>query len=522
MFARQSTFLPGSQSTMSLSSQQHVYQASPPRPELSPQLHSTSPDKDNRQSVQAPLLQFDGNETSPEVRPRPGMPNSRSVYGVDALWEKEMAKLKIIQAEEEARRVERERKAAELAEKEKKKKGWLGKDKKGKGKAKERDSVISPQSQSQDLSPNKQSPMELERRESGYGGGISPLKNKLGDLPPTLRYSPEKATIPISSPPEDVARRPASRAGLDGWASEDEEDINARRRRKGKAKAAPPPAPASDSEDDIPLSRMIPPPSQIHINQPRSNESDSEDEVPLSRIAAPRAVSATSTPMIKLNSDVIGSLGLSVPILPPSISPKPPTIVPTDSIPPIEDDEDDRPLGLRPGLSIKSNLFDNVGPERTEAEKAEIEDDLPLGYKHAHAVGRQISVGSIPPSQSFSPYPQQQQWGMSQMGSMYGMGMMGYPNQPMGMPMQGYGGGYGNMMGPMGHMGMPMGVPLQGSGLPFFPQQQAQMGMMGPTAQSQQQGMVGLGPPPLAPGQNIDSWRKGVRAPSTAGTGGGV
>lgn len=538
MFARQSTYLPNSTSSQSLSAQLVPSQTSPQKPFISPpggqaQLYpttsrqSSSPDKTRRLSLRAPLLQFDGNDPTsemPESSSRPGMPKSRSVFGVDELWEKEMAKLKIIQAQEEARRIEREQKDLEAKEKDKKKKGWLGRDKKGKGKGKERELI---NSTDQNLSPVKSTEMDLGDR---IYGGVSPVKNKLGELPPTLRYSPEKAVIPIpvQSDIDTLRRRPASRADLDGWVSEDEDDVDARRRAKGKSKVQPPPRPntESDSEDDVPLSRMIPP-SQPNLNNTTPFvDSDSDEDVPVSRIA-PRLPPTLPAPIIQLNSDVSGSLGLSVPALPPSISPRPPTVVPIDIILNDDDEDDDRPLGLRPGVSTKSNLFDIAG-ERTEAEKAEIEDDLPLGYKHAGAVQRQVSAGAGGigqegwggniPHQSFSPYqPQQPGWGMPpQMGSMGNMyGMMGYGQQgqmPMGMQ------GYGGMHMGVG-MGMPQGVPLSGSGLPFFPAQPQSMGspMMPPMGVAQgQQDMVGLGPPP-GPGQNIDSWRKGVRAPSVVG-----
>ena len=80
-----------------------------------------------RQSTLKPLLDF--NEDAPGQARRPGMINSRSVFGVDKLWEQEMTKLKQIEAqEEEARRANELAEAAELEKKKKKKSKSRGKE----------------------------------------------------------------------------------------------------------------------------------------------------------------------------------------------------------------------------------------------------------------------------------------------------------------------------------------------------------------------------------------------------------
>lgn len=269
----------------------------------------------------------------------------------------------------------------------------------------------------------------------------------------------------------------------------------------------------SSDEDDIPLSKIAPnrPYPQIF-----AEESDSEEDVPLSRIARPPHVSTTSVPTpptapLVLNSDVSGSLGLSVPALPPSISPRPPTIPPMDYTSPkpidlsrdsdSDSEDDDKPLALR----VPTSNISQLGVPRSQAEKEEIEDDLPLGFKHPTAVqSRQVSgsasVYGMPQQQQ-----QQQRWG-GMPGLPYSTSMYGMPGIP-GMTIGGYPGqqwGYGSPMLPgmpiYGHAPIGMGIGPNmgmGGGIPGLP-----MSVPG-------------GHPGLGPGQNIDSWRKGVRAPST-------
>ncbi|KAF9009081.1 hypothetical protein BDQ17DRAFT_1349492 [Cyathus striatus] len=71
-----------------------------------------------------PLLNFDDDSKVIPVSPSQPLPSSRSVFGVDTLWEREMAKLREIQArerEEEARRIQEQDMESKQGKKKKKK-----------------------------------------------------------------------------------------------------------------------------------------------------------------------------------------------------------------------------------------------------------------------------------------------------------------------------------------------------------------------------------------------------------------
>ena len=71
-----------------------------------------------------PLLNFDGEEEK-LLQPSPTanrLPSSRSVFGVDTLWQREMAKLKELQGAEEQENVERLKREVEAEKKKQEKK----------------------------------------------------------------------------------------------------------------------------------------------------------------------------------------------------------------------------------------------------------------------------------------------------------------------------------------------------------------------------------------------------------------
>ncbi|KAF8580585.1 hypothetical protein K439DRAFT_1662724 [Ramaria rubella] len=188
-----------------------------------------------------PLLDFSG-----ETPVSPGVdngriPNSKSVFGVDQLWERELAKLKEIEASEKAEEEERKRKDDVKAAK------------KAKGRSK-RKSTPPPE----DL----------------------PRPSMVADLPPTLPVIeqarrtrppvlPDSESEPDSEASEDKAKANAVRQRLEveGWGSSDDEGRRKPRRNIG-----------SDSEDDVPLARKLQLPSI------RAPSPDSEDEQPLAKV----------------------------------------------------------------------------------------------------------------------------------------------------------------------------------------------------------------------------------------------
>ncbi len=234
--------------------------------EASPISASSPGPVSNRQ----PLLQFDSNgdlRALQQSASRGRIANSKSVFGVDQLWEKEMAKLKIIQEKDEAGRIEHE---AEEAKAKKKKD-------KGKGKAID-PSIEFPQDEEQDLSAT-----------SSSFPSISPIK-RASYLPPTLRIdlvSTGPPGLPVLT--EGVPRKAApSRLGLNDWFESDDESEReegvrpARRLNKGKGRAVQE-TQSAGSEDDVPLSRL--PPAKVAPVMREDSSGDEEGDLPLSTLA---------------------------------------------------------------------------------------------------------------------------------------------------------------------------------------------------------------------------------------------
>lgn len=379
-----------------MSRDSHVPTLASPQP--SPSSDQQSPPNQlpaRRLSIRQPLLHFDSNG---DLREAERISKSKSVFGVDQLWEREMEKLKKMEEQN-----------AEIVPSAK-----VGKDRKGKGKEK----VIEPIQSNHRLSVSSRG---SER--------FSPVK-RIGELPPTLAYSPERSMPALNVPAlsENQPRRAASRLGVGGWfGSSDEEEeeqrLVRRKRDKGKKKQV-----QVDSEDEIPLSRIIPRSTSTSTAglalAKADSDSDSEEDVPLSRLRSPNPVKS----------------------------------------PAVEDEDDDVPLGLRIQTPARG--------------REEIEDDLPLGYKHApaalrqQATGRSGMMGWASPGQVFpmSPFPM---WGSP----------MAMP-MPMGYPMNGMAG-----LPSMGVMpGMEMGMPMPMSGM--------------------EAGMLPV--PGQGPEGRIDNWRREV------------
>lgn len=260
------------------------------------------------ESLNMPLTET----TSPQGRSmiRQRLPHSKSVFGVDEVWEKEVAKLKIIE--------ERERAALE-AEEEKERAKAARREKRGKKSRKGKERAVEPENEkpSEDFADPE----------------ISPV-NRLPDLPPTLQYSPEQASIPIYRDGDDDDKahgarvRSASKLSAAQWgASSDEDDDSGRRSRRRAPKATAPVEETSSSEDEVPLSKQfnLPPRPKTVVS-----EESSDEDVPLSRLVP------ASRPVQQVNSD-----------------------------------DDDVPLG-----------FHHPAPPQNE-------DDLPLGMQHRNVAQMQ-------------------------------------------------------------------------------------------------------------------------------------
>ncbi|WVQ69698.1 uncharacterized protein L199_007918 [Kwoniella botswanensis] len=484
---------------------------SPPQPGSADRPHSMH--HPGGGAGRAPLLSFDSNgEIHPTSPNNLGVPDpqgriakSKSVFGVDQLWEKEMAKLKIIQEEE--------KRAAEFRRKMEEEKKMKRKSKKLKGKGKNRESFVPPP------------PLDIPKDTSTEDVlGISPI-HRASDLPPALQYSPEKATAQRpeherdneEEDNENEERRKLSLGSLFSPASDDENASESGPAPHDFAQTLNPlaqntgePDSDEDSEEDVPLSQLAPANAKSRqsvfsasgsgrqVRTEVESESDSDEDVPLSKLPiAPRSPSITTRVTKPLGTSLglnlrSSSSSMSIPGV--TNSSRSPLSAEVDD----EQAEDDLPLAVR---QAKSKGLKPI----TKAEI--IEDDLPLGYKHAEKAQAQMAQRQFEQDQENSrnsmmsfgngPYHgQAQSW-------------MGYPQMQMQMPMGPYGGmgmgmGYNpNMSMPNLGMGMNMNMAM---GIGFNPYQMPPMGMdMGMNMNDFDPAMNGNNP-----GEAIDSWRKDV------------
>ncbi|GMK54075.1 hypothetical protein CspeluHIS016_0106610 [Cutaneotrichosporon spelunceum] len=454
------------------------------------------------------------------------MRNTRSVFGTDTVWEREMAKLKELQdAQEraaeaaEAERVAREdAKQAKLDARESK----MFQQRKSFFAGTSTRHVLEPEFVPEN-DPNFVRPMSIA---FGPGGSIIPTGGAVstGDTVPTggvinpgnedtgnesddegesesdrregIRRSQQGSprasrdrdtiysqratavldsrppTLILDTHPTDLLPQaaPSVRRGSRGvqtwYAEDDDEDMPLSRSRGRPIPSTIQPVGSgyeSDSEEDVPLSRL--------------KVVDSDEELPLSQLrkgaAAPlsattatgRAKGAPSLPVLSL-----AELDITPTSLSPASGRNSPAVGASAGLSGDEDeDEDDVPLFVRQARQRA----------KQPKTKEEIEDDLPLGWKHA---GAGVGVGGGAPSNHAT------QGSQMHTPSFY-QGMYPYPGAG-GMPM-------GGMMGGMGPM-VPM--PMMG-----------QMGQMMPAPY----------PPDMPdPGSNIDRWRQNVsgRAGSVAGS----
>jgi hypothetical protein len=245
---------------------------------------------DRRNSSLKPLLNFESQENLAQGVGK-GMPASKSVFGVDTLWDRETARLKEIEAQERVEAEERERREALQG----KKKG-----KKGKGKGK-------------DLDPS-----------------TSSLSLPVAEEPPVPRLSADPPVLPAIP---KASRGPPPRVDEDEAASESDESA------KGISKVQKKPTNAwsdSDDEAEVPVRttgvglRY----RQGSLGQKPKDDSSDED-VPLAQVrktSVRRQAPADSDEELPLAALMEKSkLGI------PSI----------DFDKNEDEDEDDQPLGLR-------------------------------------------------------------------------------------------------------------------------------------------------------------------------------
>lgn len=257
------------------------------------------------------------------------MPKSRSVFGVDTLWEREMTKLKDIEAREKAEAEERRKREEEEAKKITKGKG------KGKGKAK--DDGLSPLP-----SPSLQ-PSFSEPRVPAEPPRLPQVQRATASGPPPVLDDGDDES---SDEDEDRPVQPPKSA--EGWVSSDDEGP---RRTTGVGprppkKPMPRPSPDSDSDEDVPLAATIHRAvarTALEGALPLPADDDSDEDKPLAAIIPKTSLSLPAFDFAKSVDK------------------------PAD-----DEDDEDKPLGLRasrlPSIASRSNFGGQ-------------DDDVPLGLR---------------------------------------------------------------------------------------------------------------------------------------------
>jgi hypothetical protein len=434
---------------------------------------------------------------------------SRSVFGVDTVWEREMEKLRAIQeAEKKATdAATMERLARERERVEKRQSRWL----------KTRSMALPDTTAPQFELPNPNR-MSVGIPDLAAGPGEKRI-TMFGDNRKSMMFAGDNA---VNEEDEDAENDKEGEADADGEGEGEAADSDLKRPPTIFKEAGAPASPlggvdkwfgssdGSDSEgdeDNVPLSSVrgsvfgsirgvspnpnLNPTKKVVPPQPRlpavamSDDGSSDEDVPLSKVKELVHDSDEEVPLSKLRTSG-GNPVRSKKTTPVSASgPKLDTDFGTDlektfanigaeadkaaaspATPVI--DEDDLPLFMR-----RQKAHEQRKKEQTAEE---IEDDLPLAWKHAGAAQKQASQRQ-PQAQSMMYGPYMSGYGMPGM-PMGGMGMGG-----MGMNGMGMGGGMPGSMG--GHMSM------------MAPQMNMNMGYPADV-------------PAPDPGSNIDNWRKQV------------
>ncbi|TBU49371.1 hypothetical protein BD309DRAFT_74135 [Dichomitus squalens] len=316
--------------------------------------------------------------------------STRSVFGVDTLWERELAKLKAIEEQERKEAEERARREAEEEARNPKK----GKKKKGKGKEKD-EAPVTPQS---GLSPSPSSAQVA----SPAPGGVS-----VPDAPPVLPDIPRAIVRRAPPPPGDDsddsdddsdasdAPAPPRAQQASGWHSDEDEGP---RRTAGtgprypiSSSGGPPRLPQiarpgdDSSEEDVPLVATIGRAAQrLQARSTAGGDDSSDEEQPLS-------VLLDKTKQKLPSMSVSGG----------SLSPRSPALragADDDG-----DDEDDKPLGLRVSRAFGTSLNPSSGRGDDDDD-----DDKPLA----------LHPDQVRKSQFYMAQAQQQMLAQAQMAQM--------------------------------------------------------------------------------------------------------
>ncbi|KAI0677115.1 hypothetical protein C8Q78DRAFT_960189 [Trametes maxima] len=335
---------------------------------------NSQPNLARRNSANAkPLLDFEeGIPGAPRQSLHPGggglsasaSAATRSVFGVDTIWERELAKLRII--EDQERQAEEERKKREAMEEAKgsKKKG---KKKKGKGKDVDETPAATLDAGAVSSAPEASPAISDERAPTP--------PHVLPEIPKTVRKrAPPPPVDGDEESDEDSdssdAPAPVQRQQTAGWHSDEEEERGPRRTTgtgpRYPQQGGPPRLPQvvrqddESSEEDVPLVATIGRAAQRQTRRQTGGDESSDEEQPLSVLLdktkqkLPSLGGSVTSPLSRRPSAAAGGddddedevpLGLRVSRVPPGFGA------------PANEDDDDKPLGLHPEQLRKSQFF---------------------------------------------------------------------------------------------------------------------------------------------------------------------
>ncbi|KAI5123404.1 hypothetical protein M0805_006110 [Coniferiporia weirii] len=304
-----------------------------------------------------PLLAIDGAGQIAETGIRePKLTQTRSVFGVDTIWGREMAKLKEIEAQEKAEAEERKKREDEEEKLKKNKKKT-----KGKGKGKDKDGFAAEQYKRVEpsLSPISPNGPTSTQRET----------NPSLSLPDIAVVTSRRRTAPVPTDNDSDYESSASEAApgraapldevVDQWVSDDEKKP-VRTSAVDSSYALNHLMSGDDSDEDLPLSMALHRASH-KLSVPRIEPGDSDEDIPLSSLLDKPKVS-------------IPSIDFDNPASPHSD----PSIRKAGA----DEDDDDTPLGIRASrLPTGVSLLSGFSGLSTGGD--DNEDDRPLSMHPA-------------------------------------------------------------------------------------------------------------------------------------------
>ncbi|KZV76043.1 hypothetical protein PENSPDRAFT_570358 [Peniophora sp. CONT] len=363
-----------------------------------------------------PLVNLDdGAALTPPIRPSPSM--TRSVFGQDKLWEKEMAKLKEIEAAEAEERAKREaREAAEAERKQKKKK------KKGKGKGQEDDS-LTPAPSAIALAADGE--IEAEPRVSIAPPVLPDIPRNITRGPPPPPGDDDDEEEEESDSDSDPGPQKAAPQTWFAGSSDDGKEpagpvrtVGVGLRYPNRARGTQPSGAGDDddSEEDMPLVATVSRAMQ-RATRLAGADSDSDEDAPLTQVLAKKAASGPGpVPSTSLNID-FDNLTSSKPRanVDSDDEDNQPLGLRASYVPRGSDDEDDLPLGMHPDQQRRTQYAALVQQQQTAQQQQMLMQQMQMQQSMMFSNPSLMGSGFFAPPAMMSPAMNMNPMGMPMM-----------------------------------------------------------------------------------------------------------